>query len=84
MTDGKCAYCDVDLVPDGQSGDSFVVEHVVPVSMGGPDNLANYVPACFGCNTGKSNGHVLEFVRRHNRKRAVLTVVSNEKIEAGK
>jgi len=68
LTGGRCAYCDAALKPDGCDGGSFVVEHVVPVSSGGPDNLANYVPACGGCNTGKSNGHVLDFIRKRMGK----------------
>jgi hypothetical protein len=64
LTGGVCAYCDTDLAPDGVSGQSFVVEHVVPVSKGGPDNLANYVPACATCNVSKTDGHVLEFIRK--------------------
>lgn len=63
LTNGRCAYCDVSL---GESfdGASFVVEHVVTGSHGGPDNLANYVPACSACNSSKSNRHVIDFVRR--------------------
>lgn len=64
LTGGKCAYCDTDLAPEGNGSLSFVVEHVVPTSQGGPDNLANYVPACMSCNTSKSADHVLLFIQR--------------------
>lgn len=64
LTNGLCAYCDVDLVDGGQAANSFVVEHVVPASKGGPDHLSNYVPACCSCNTSKRDGHVLEFIKR--------------------
>jgi hypothetical protein len=58
LTDGKCTYCDAEL------GDDWHVDHVVPVSQGGPDNLANYVPACPSCNISKNGHHVLTFIKR--------------------
>lgn len=70
LTGGRCAYCEIALKPDGCDGGAFVVEHVVPVSAGGPDNLANYVAACGACNSGKSNGHVLDFIRKRMGKTA--------------
>lgn len=70
MTGGKCAYCDTALAPDGNGSLSFVVEHVVPTSQGGPDNLANYVPACMSCNTSKGADHVLLFIQRRFPNRA--------------
>lgn len=64
LTNGHCAYCNIKLNDGGQAADSFVVEHVVPASCGGPDHLANYVPACQACNISKRDGHVLEFIKR--------------------
>lgn len=70
LTGGKCAYCDTELAPEGNGSLSFVVEHVVPTSQGGPDNLANYVPACMSCNTSKGADHVLLFIQRRFPNRA--------------
>lgn len=70
LTGGKCAYCETDLAPEGNGSLSFVVEHVVPTSQGGPDNLANYVPACMSCNTSKGADHVLLFIQRRFPNRA--------------
>jgi len=42
---GKCAYC--------LSEDYQVLEHVVPIALGGPTNKLNVVPACVSCNTRK-------------------------------
>jgi hypothetical protein len=64
LTGGVCAYCSGELEPYGKNGEAFVVEHVVPTSRGGPDNLANYVPACKTCNSSKRDSHVLEFIQR--------------------
>lgn len=77
LTGGKCAYCDTELAPEGNGALSFVVEHVVPTSQGGPDNLANYVPACMSCNTSKGADHVLLFIQRRfpNRARSAQSYV---------
>lgn len=66
LTGGVCAYCGANLARDSSTeGETFNVEHVVPRSAGGPDNIANYVPACSGCNASKSDKHVLMFIRQN-------------------
>lgn len=62
ITDGKCAYCGCDLKTEHHGSDAFVVEHVVPKSKGGPDNIVNFVPSCRGCNNAKSDRHVYHFI----------------------
>lgn len=62
LTDGHCSYCDVKL------GDDWHVDHVVPVSQGGPDSLANYIPACPSCNVSKNGSHVLAFIKRQRER----------------
>jgi len=62
ITDGKCAYCGCQLQSERNGTDNFVVEHVVPKSKGGPDNIVNFVPACRGCNNAKSDRHVYHFI----------------------
>lgn len=46
----KCQYC-------GKSAPEVVLEvdHIVPVSKGGDNEMFNLVTACFDCNRGKSN-----------------------------
>lgn len=58
LTNGHCTYCD-DVLPD-----NWHIDHVVPKSAGGPDNLANYVPACPSCNISKNGKHVLGFIKK--------------------
>jgi 5-methylcytosine-specific restriction endonuclease McrA len=47
-----CEYCHTDetwqYIP-------FTIDHVIPVSEGGEDNLENLALACFHCNRYKSN-----------------------------
>lgn len=45
--DHHCAYC-------GAAGDLHI-EHVVPISKGGPHAIGNIIPACKDCNFSKTN-----------------------------
>lgn len=58
LTDGDCAYCGIKL------GSDWHVDHVVPVSKGGPDSFENYVPSCPSCNVSKNGTHVVKFIKR--------------------
>jgi 5-methylcytosine-specific restriction endonuclease McrA len=44
----KCAYCDTQL-----NELTVTIEHVVPLSRGGTNNIDNLVPACSKCNNSK-------------------------------
>lgn len=46
---GRCAYCQAEL------GESYHVDHVVPVSRGGSNSIGNLAAACPPCNVSKSN-----------------------------
>lgn len=46
---GRCAYCGKKPKPP----DTLVIEHVIPVSKGGPNTLSNIVPSCGPCNDKK-------------------------------
>jgi len=47
---GKCRECDKDL-PFGPGG--FQIDHIVPISLGGPDTPANVQLMCPSCNRRK-------------------------------
>lgn len=49
---GRCAYC---RMHQSLQGATFHVEHVIPQSDGGTDNLDNLCLACPSCNLHKSN-----------------------------
>jgi 5-methylcytosine-specific restriction endonuclease McrA len=53
---GLCAYC---------CGPSEVIDHVHPIARGGPNRLANLVPACRFCNQSKSDTPLLVWMARH-------------------
>jgi len=58
---GKCIHCNARLtVPlDGHSG--FTVEHIVPRSAGGTNDLENIALACGGCNSEKGIRHDADY-----------------------
>lgn len=50
-SDGVCAHCGCPVA----IGDNFTVEHVVPISKGGTNDLVNIVALCQTCNTTKGD-----------------------------
>lgn len=54
-----CQYC-------GKRGPTvrLEVDHIVPTSKGGPDDDGNLLTACFECNRGKSNSHIIDLDNR--------------------
>lgn len=44
-----CAYCGKSIP------DCYTLDHVIPISKGGPHAIDNVVPACLSCNSGKGN-----------------------------
>ncbi len=56
MRDGwLCRYCGKDLLADGDALLQATVDHVMPVSLGGPNNAGNLVASCMVCNQLKGN-----------------------------
>lgn len=52
----QCAYCGVETCFTGRDGfPRSTVDHVVPKSKGGLDNLSNCVVACQACNAAKAD-----------------------------
>ncbi|MDA8139815.1 MAG: HNH endonuclease [Desulfobacteraceae bacterium] len=43
-----CAYC-------GRWGGKMTIDHIIPISRGGPSNFENCVACCRGCNTRKGS-----------------------------
>lgn len=54
---GKCAYCGLCLDPF----DNFEMDHVIPKSKGGGNEVDNLTPACRRCNRWKGDGEPIEF-----------------------
>ena len=52
LAEGRCEGC---CCPQSHSPASFAVDHVVPRSLAGADEIENLALACFGCNGAKGN-----------------------------
>ena len=48
----RCEYCHA---PEEVTGGRYQVDHILPRSLGGGDELANLAFGCSGCNLAKSN-----------------------------
>ena len=48
-TDFRCAFCGVDLLSDLDLFVSYVRDHLIPRSAGGPNHHENLVAACAAC-----------------------------------
>lgn len=46
----RCIYCDTSLTKSNRS-----IDHVVPLSLGGPHHVSNLVPSCISCNSSKGD-----------------------------
>jgi hypothetical protein len=72
-TGGKCWYCGTQTIPFSTgtrrllANKDFCIDHVLPRSRGGDDELENLVPACWTCNNRKRNMTVEEFRRSISR-----------------
>lgn len=47
---GKCHYC-----KERFGINNLTKDHIIPLSKGGNNNIANIVPACRACNSSKGN-----------------------------
>lgn len=61
-TNGKCFYCGIDTsMIEGNDKNAFRVDHVIPVAVGGGDEIDNLVPCCNACNNAKGKRTLEEF-----------------------
>ena len=51
----SCAYCGGAVAVSGDFSDKASIDHVVPVSCGGPHTFDNTVVACLPCNMSKNS-----------------------------
>lgn len=62
----RCCYCGIEMVWVMDHRHSPTIEHVVPLSKGGPRSWANEVAACYRCNAGRKIKDPLEYLFQHH------------------
>ena len=54
---GKCANCG--------SSDDLEIHHIVPVALGGTDNVTNLIPLCHVCHLSAHRGRSIDDIKEH-------------------
>lgn len=82
-TSGKCHIChrlvEYSSYGNVKRGDGWEVEHSIPRSHGGSDNLNNLYPAHVNCNRSKGAKSTVSARRKFDKKRAPLSVEKRKK-----
>lgn len=65
-TGGLCVYCGTALTTERNKPNSYHADHVLPVALGGSDDIGNLVPSCRTCNLNKRDGTALKFMGGYN------------------
>jgi 5-methylcytosine-specific restriction endonuclease McrA len=58
----KCVYCLVDITED-----TFVLDHLLPITKGGTNRKSNLVPTCPACNGRKGDGDPVQLLLMNYR-----------------
>lgn len=72
MYDGKCALCGCPV-----SKENMTIDHKIPLSMGGTNEIKNLQLTCWSCNQAKANlamGEFLEKIRKifHHNEETIM------------
>lgn len=70
----QCAYCSKHL-----NTDSIVMDHFIPVSLGGFFTFRNILPSCHFCNSSKSNTNPFDFINSipNSNKYKLIKFITN-------
>ena len=59
QADGKCVLCGRSI-----SKEEFTIDHIIPLSMGGENDIDNFQCTCYACNQFKKNILPEDFIKR--------------------
>lgn len=68
---GLCALCGKEI----RSGDSWIVEHLRPLSLGGTNDAANLAPVHMGCADAKTHGKDGDLAKAAKSKRVKMAAL---------
>ena len=57
----KCCWCGIRMREDRGFDNTCTIEHIVPKSLGGKDDIDNFAAACRKCNDSRSNSYLVKF-----------------------
>jgi hypothetical protein len=68
LYNGKCQYCD---------DCANVIDHIIPLALGGKDEIENLIPACWRCNAKKGKvkmpeGYTAILIGRAHEKALII------------
>lgn len=58
----ECHWCGIAL-----TFETMTLDHVIPISKGGSNQLGNLVPSCFACNNAKGDLDPIDFALSLNK-----------------
>ena len=74
----KCVYCDRDLKSQFYDWMTIEIDHIIPISKGGSDDLENRATACSVCNSFK-HSYIPENFESMSRKKLIEQIRENIK-----
>lgn len=69
--DGRCFYCDTEITHYSKRSNSLEIDHMIPKSRNGSDDIDNLVAACRACNRSKHDMTADEFIAKRREKNSV-------------
>jgi 5-methylcytosine-specific restriction endonuclease McrA len=81
LAEGRCEYCDRDLLASIDAYKAWEADHIVPLSAGGTDDLDNRALACRSCNVGFKGRWNPASVCREGATRADLIAATRAHIQ---
>ena len=70
----RCCWCGTDTIPEPNKRNSVTLEHILPKSQGGSDEMDNLAAACAHCNSRRGTKHLQEFLAILAKKNKKLKV----------